>query len=96
MSDQMNVAERLKGPTPPFFKRVINYAMTIAGIGTALLGTNLAVTLPPILHTVAQWMVVAGVVASAVSKTTVAPCGPVDSEKIDTSKFPYDPPTPGK
>ena len=70
----MNVSERLKGPTPPFFKRVINVALSVSAAGAAMLSASSVVdgfVLPPALTILAQWMVVAGIIASAVAKTTV-------------------------
>lgn len=74
MSKQMNLNERLKGPTPPFFKRIINIALSVSAVGASLLTAPELVTgftLPASITTLAQWMVVAGIVASAIAKTTV-------------------------
>ena len=74
MSKEMNPIERLKKPTPPFFKRVIAIAMSVSAAGAALLTAPTVVdgfVLPNTLTTLAQWMVVAGIVASAIAKTTV-------------------------
>jgi hypothetical protein len=74
MSTEMNLMQRLKGPTPPFFKRVANYAMSLAAAGGAVLGAEAMITdfhLPALLYKLCQWLVVGGLVAGAVSKTTV-------------------------
>lgn len=74
MSDEMNLKERLKGPTPAFFKRIVKIAISLAAAGTALLTTESMIdnfTLPAMIHKIAQWLIVAGIVAAAVSKTTV-------------------------
>ena len=66
----MKVVERIKAPTPKFFK-------TLRSIGLALLaisGTIVAapIVLPVTVVTVAGYMAVAGGVISAVSQMTVA------------------------
>jgi hypothetical protein len=74
MSSEMNLITRLKGPTPNFFKKVINIALSLSGVGTAVLTADATVpgfTIPTILQKVCQWLIVAGLAAAAVSKTTV-------------------------
>ena len=66
----MKIVERIKAPTPKFFK-------TLRSIGLALLaisGTIMAapIVLPVTVVTVAGYMAVAGGVISAVSQMTVA------------------------
>ena len=66
----MKIVERIKAPTPKFFK-------TLRSIGLALLaisGTIVAapIVLPLTVVTVAGYMAVAGGVISAVSQMTVA------------------------
>ena len=66
----MKIVERIKAPTPKFFK-------TLRSIGLALLaisGTIVAapIVLPVTVVTVAGYMAVAGGVISAVSQMTVA------------------------
>lgn len=70
----MNLKKRLLGETPKFFRRVINISLSLSAAATALLTTEALVDnfhLPSILIKFAQWCIVAGVVAAAVSKTTV-------------------------
>lgn len=70
----MNIGERIKGPTPPFFQKVIKIALSVSAVGASLLTAPELVdgfTLPASLTTIAQWMVVAGIVASAIAKTTI-------------------------
>jgi hypothetical protein len=64
----MNIKQRIKSPTPPFFKKVTKIGLTIAAIGTALLTAPVA--LPVVLVKIAGYLTVAGGVASAVSQTT--------------------------
>lgn len=73
MSTEMNLKERLKGPTPDFFKRIIKIALTIAAAGGAVLTADATIPgfhVPAVLNTASQYMVLAGVVAAAISKTT--------------------------
>jgi hypothetical protein len=75
MAQELNLWKRLQGETPKFFKRIITLSLTLAGVGTALLtceGLITGFTLPEVLHTLAQWFMVAGIVGTAVSKTTVS------------------------
>ena len=65
----MNLVERIKAPTPKFFK-------TLRSIGLALLaisGTIIAapVALPAVVVSAAGYLVVAGGVISAISQITV-------------------------
>jgi len=64
---EMNqIFERIKAPTPRFFRALRNIGLTLAGIGTVLL--TAPVTLPAVLVTVGGYMVTAGGVATAVSQ----------------------------
>lgn len=65
----MNIIERVKAPTPKFFKVLRNVGLTLlAGSGTLLAAP---VALPAVLLKVAGYIAVAGTVASAVSQTAV-------------------------
>lgn len=64
--------ERIKAQTPGWFKSVIRLSIVLAAAGGALLTVNSTVPgfkLPADIEKLAQWMVVAGVVAAAVAKT---------------------------
>lgn len=74
MSQELNLLKRLQGETPKFFKRVIALSLTLSAVGAALVSVNAAIpgfVLPPFLLTLSQWFIVSGIVAAAVSKTTV-------------------------
>jgi len=64
----MTLLQRVKAPTPRFYKKLRNAGLTLAGVGTTLLG--LPVSLPLLLQQVAGYLVVAGSVASAICQTT--------------------------
>ena len=70
----MTIKERIKAPTPPFFRKLRNTGIAIAAIAAALLSTPVA--LPAILLKIAAYMAVAGTVASTVSQAAT----PADSE----------------
>ena len=90
----MKIVERIKAPTPKFFK-------ILRSIGLALLaisGTVVAapIVLPVTVITVAGYMAVAGGVISAVSQLTVSPLTPEDAlrqaqgDKEDDNNKPRD------
>lgn len=63
---------RVKAETPIWFKGIINLSITLAVAGGALLTAPSVVNgfvLPHKIELIAQWLVVAGVVATAVAKT---------------------------
>lgn len=68
----MEFIERIKTATPVWFKRIIKLGIVLASAGTALLAADTTIPnfqLPAILFEAAQWMIVGGLVASAVAKT---------------------------
>ena len=64
----MTLLQRIKAPTPVFFKKVRNLSLSVASAGVALLG--LPVMLPLLLQQVSGYLIVAGTVAAAVCQTT--------------------------
>lgn len=65
----MNVIERMKAPTPRFFRVLRNIGLVLAAAGGALLAAPIA--LPTAIVTVAGYLTVAGGVMTAVSQTAV-------------------------
>jgi uncharacterized membrane protein HdeD (DUF308 family) len=65
----MNIVQRLKAPTPKFFRVVRNIGLVLAAVGGALLAAPVA--LPAAVITVAGYITVAGGVMTAVSQTAV-------------------------
>jgi hypothetical protein len=63
------VVERLKKPTPKFFKKLRGIGFTIAAAGAAI--ASAPVALPALLVKIAGYLVVAGTVASTVSQAAV-------------------------
>lgn len=63
----MKLINRLKQPTPSFFRKLRNIGLTIAAIGGSILAAPVA--LPAAIVTVAGYLAVAGAVASTVSQS---------------------------
>ncbi len=66
----MNIIQRVKAPTPPFFKTLRNSGLALATLGASILAAPVA--LPDIVLKIAGYIAVAGSVASAVSQTAVS------------------------
>jgi hypothetical protein len=66
----MNVIQRMKAPTPKFFKVLRTVGLALAAASGALLVAPIA--LPAAVITAAGYLAVAGSVATAVSQTAVA------------------------
>lgn len=64
----MNIVQRVKSPTPKFFKKLRNIGLALAAIGTAIL--TAPISLPVAVVTAAGYVAVAGGVISAVSQIT--------------------------
>ncbi len=58
--------DRLKAPTPSFFKKVRNVGLTLAAVGGAILSAPVAV--PAAMMTAAGYMVATGAALSAASQ----------------------------
>jgi uncharacterized membrane protein HdeD (DUF308 family) len=67
--NNMNVVERVKAPTPKFFKTLRIIGLTLAAVGGAILAAPVAV--PAALVTIAGYITLAGGVMTAVSQTAV-------------------------
>lgn len=67
--NQLTLTQRLKAPTPKFFKTLRTVGLSLAAAGAALLAAPVA--LPAVVITVAGYLTLAGTVVTAVSQTTV-------------------------
>jgi ABC-type xylose transport system permease subunit len=65
----MNLIERVKAPTPKFFKILRNVGLALAAAGAAILASP--VTLPAAIVTLGGYLTVGGSVLGAVSQVTV-------------------------
>ena len=68
-ANNMNVVERVKAPTPKFFRTLRTIGLTLAAIGGAILASPIA--LPAGLVAAAGYVALAGGVVSAISQTAV-------------------------
>ena len=67
--NNMSVVERVKAPTPKFFKTLRTIGLALAAIGGAILAAPVAV--PAALVTIAGYVTLVGGVMTAVSQTAV-------------------------
>ena len=67
--NNMSVVERVKAPTPKFFKTLRTIGLALAAIGGAILASPIA--LPSGLVAAAGYVILAGGVVTAVSQTAV-------------------------
>lgn len=74
----MNIIQRLKAPTPKFFKVLRTIGLALVAASGAILAAPIA--LPAGLITAAGYVAVAGTVATAVSQTAVEKEG---EEEVD-------------
>lgn len=78
----MNIIERVKAPTPKFFKVLRTIGLSVAAAGGALLTAPVA--LPSGVLSVAGYLTVAGTVLTAVSQTTVETPLPRKRKRYDS------------
>ena len=65
----LDLIDRVRAPTPRFFRTLRNIGITVAGVGGALLASP--VVLPALLVQIAGYLTVAGTVITTVSQVTV-------------------------
>ena len=68
-NNQMNIVERVKAPTPRWFKVLRTIGITLASVGGAILASPVA--LPAGIVTAAGYLLLGGTVVSAVAQTGV-------------------------
>jgi ABC-type xylose transport system permease subunit len=68
-NNPLTLTQRLKAPTPKFFKTLRTVGLSLAAVGAALLTAPVA--LPAVVITIAGYLTLAGTVVTAVSQTTV-------------------------
>lgn len=67
--NEMSVVERVKAPTPKFFKTLRTIGLTLAAVGGVILAAPISI--PAGLIAVAGYVTLAGGVLTAVSQTAV-------------------------
>ena len=70
----MKITDRVKAPTPQFFKVLRNIGLVLAAVGGTILAAPIA--LPVVVTTVGGYLAVAGGLVSAVSQLTTGPLTP--------------------
>lgn len=63
----MSIKERVKAPTPPFYRRLRNIGLIAMGISTSVLAAP--IHMPALVTDVAGYLAVAGTVASTICQT---------------------------
>jgi len=76
--EKMNIINRVKAPTPKFFKVLRNIGLALAAVGGTILAAPIA--LPVLVTTVGGYLAVAGGIISAVSQLTTT------TEKVDATQ----------
>lgn len=67
------IYKRLTSESPSFFKKIGAICVTLLAAGTAILAIpSTLVVLPPIVNTLAGYMIAAGTVGGAIAKATVS------------------------
>ena len=67
--NDMSVVQRVKAPTPPFFKTLRTIGLVMAAVGGVLLASPIAI--PAAMVTAAGYITLAGGVITAISQTAV-------------------------
>ena len=67
--NDMNIAERIVAPCPPFFKKLRNIGLILGGVATAILTGGVA--LPAVVISIAGYLATASAVVIVVSQCTV-------------------------
>jgi hypothetical protein len=78
--NNMSVVERVKAPTPKFFKTLRAIGLTLAAVGGAILAAPVAI--PATIVTIAGYITLAGGVMTAVSQTAVDTNSKSDNNEI--------------
>jgi hypothetical protein len=68
-NDNLNIVERIKAPTPKWFKIIRNIGIALATVGGVIIASPVA--LPVGLVSAAGYLVLGGSIISAVSQTGV-------------------------
>ena len=67
--DNLNLIERVKAPTPKWFKIVRTIGITLTAVGGAILAAPVAI--PATVVTVAGYLALGGTIATAVAQTAI-------------------------
>jgi hypothetical protein len=78
----MNIIQRMKAPTPKFFKKVRTVGLVLAALSASLLAAPVA--LPAVVVQIAGYLAVAGSVATAVSQAAVTEEAEIEDSELKT------------
>ena len=82
--DSLNFVERVKAPTPKWFKIIRNVGITLTAVGGAILTAPVAI--PATIVTVAGYLALGGTIATAVAQTAIQAEESNDTESKDETK----------
>ena len=68
-NNNLNLVERVKAPTPKWFKIIRTIGITLTAVGGAILAAPMA--LPATIITVAGYVMLGGTVATAIAQTAM-------------------------
>ena len=71
----MNLIDRLKAPTPKFFKVLRNIGLGLAAAGGVIIASPIAI--PTLIVTIGGYLIVAGSVATAISQAVTTTEGEI-------------------
>ena len=83
-NNNLNLVERVKAPTPKWFKIVRAIGITLTAVGGAILTAPVAI--PATIVTVAGYLALGGTIATAVAKTAIQAEESNDTESKDETK----------
>ena len=84
-SNSLNLVERVKAPTPKWFKIIRTIGITLTAVGGAILTAPIA--LPATIVTVGGYLILGGTVATAIAQTAM------QTEDTDKKEMKEDIPT---
>lgn len=68
-NNNLNLVERVKAPTPKWFKIIRNIGITLTAVGGAILAAPVAI--PATIATIAGYLALGGTIATAVAQTAI-------------------------
>ena len=75
----MNIIDRLKAPTPKFFRIIRTVGLVLAAVGGVLVASPIAI--PAAIVTAGGYLIVAGSVATAISQAVTESNGATEKSK---------------
>ena len=83
-NNNLNLVERVKAPTPKWFKIVRAIGITLTAVGGAILTAPVAI--PATIVTVAGYLALSGTIATAVAQTAIQAEESNNTESKDETK----------